>query len=469
MALSEIIAAKRRFVANQKKERPLRSFKDALRQASRSLRKALEKPHSGFVLECKRASPSRGEMRTDYDPVAITTCYAQFADAISVLTDETFFKGHLEHLRDVADTVQVPVLCKDFIVDAYQIHAARDFGADAVLLMLSVLSDTEYMKYSDSAAEFGMGVLTEVHDEAELARALDLDARIIGINNRNLETLSVDLGVVERLAPLVPAERLVVCESGITSRDQVRRLHRRVDGFLVGSSLMTAADIRSAAAELIYGRVKICGITSVEDAKTSAAFGATWGGLIFAASPRNVTPRQAESICTAVPELTWVGVFVNERIERVADLANRLRLGAVQLHGDESPLYVLRLKTALPEGCEIWKVRQVGDRLPPLHFEHTDRVVLDTGCREQRGGTGHRFDWSLLAGVAASNSVIIGGGIGPDNVAAVDALNPWGLDVNSRLELSPGVKHAGSIAALFRELRGTGRTATEPPAQRTVA
>ena len=175
-----------------------------------SLASALARPGARFVMEVKKASPSAGAIRPGADPAAQAAAYAGAADAISVLTDEPFFGGSLEDLAHVRRVYDGPILAKDFIVDPRQVAEARLHGADAVLAMLSVLGDQEARAVMAAAERLGMDVLVEAHDEAEVARAVALGARIVGINNRDLRTLEVDLGVTERLAPLVPRDRLVV-------------------------------------------------------------------------------------------------------------------------------------------------------------------------------------------------------------------------------------------------------------------
>src|SRR5437660_798827 len=181
----------------RRERRPLAGFR--LQPSDRSLARALRAGHTGFIMECKHASPSAGVLRPDFDPVAIARAYAPIADAISVITDKPYFQGSLEYLRAVREAVDLPVLCKDFVVDPYQVYEARHYGADALLLMLSVLEDREFQQCMAVAEALDMDVLAEVHDEHELERAVRLGARLIGINNRDLRTLQVDLAVTERL------------------------------------------------------------------------------------------------------------------------------------------------------------------------------------------------------------------------------------------------------------------------------
>ena len=226
--------------------RSQRSFAAALR--TRSGARAGSQP--ALIMECKAASPSRGTIRADYDPARLAAQYAPHAAAVSVLTEPDRFNGSFEDLAAVRAVVDVPVLCKDFIVDEVQVLAARHLGADAILLMLSVVPDDVYRELAELAASLGMGVLTEVSTPEELHRAAALGAEVIGINNRDLRTLATDIARTEELAPLAPAGAVLVGESGIASPDDVRRLSGLVDALLVGSSLSGAPDPGAAAAAL---------------------------------------------------------------------------------------------------------------------------------------------------------------------------------------------------------------------------
>ena len=226
--------------------RSQRSFADALRTRSGQSRS----PQPALIMECKAASPSRGTIRSDYDPASLAAQYAPYAAAVSVLTEPDRFNGSFDDLAAVREVVDVPVLCKDFIVDEVQVLAARSLGADAVLLMLSVVPDDVYRELAELAHSLGMEVLTEVSTPEEMHRAAALGAEVIGINNRDLRTLATDLARTEHLAPLAPAGVVLIGESGVSTSDDVRRLSGLVDALLVGSSLSGAPDPAEAAREL---------------------------------------------------------------------------------------------------------------------------------------------------------------------------------------------------------------------------
>jgi indole-3-glycerol phosphate synthase len=206
------------------------------------------------IAECKRRSPSRGVLRRDYDPAAIAMAYERAgAAAISVLTEPTFFDGHLDHLRAVRACAGVPILRKDFIVTPFQIVEARAAGADAVLLIAAALEPSELSSLLRVSGESGLDALVEVHDEAELAAALDAGAQVVGVNSRNLRTLDVDMETLDRLGPRIPPDVTAVAESGIRTAADVGRLHAlRYSAFLVGERLVTAPDPGEALRGLLH-------------------------------------------------------------------------------------------------------------------------------------------------------------------------------------------------------------------------
>ena len=240
----------------------LAALKKALtkRGDHRGFNYALRHPRRGpvaLIAEVKKASPSVGVIRPDFDPVAIAKEYeAAGASCLSVLTDEKFFQGSLEYLRQIRAAVKLPLLRKDFIIDDRQILEAVQWGADAILLIVGILSDAKLKRFHDLATEAGLAALVEVHDEEELERAMRIEARLIGVNNRNLKTFSVDLATTESLAAKVFAtpgmeDVLVVAESGIHTRADVDRVAKAgASAILVGESLMRG-DITTKAAELI--------------------------------------------------------------------------------------------------------------------------------------------------------------------------------------------------------------------------
>ncbi|MCB5226119.1 bifunctional indole-3-glycerol-phosphate synthase TrpC/phosphoribosylanthranilate isomerase TrpF [Alishewanella sp. 16-MA] len=450
--LAKIVDKKRLEVAEMMTQRPLEQFIDQVSATERHFLAVLQQPGARFILECKKASPSKGLIREHFDLNEISSVYNCYADGISVLTDTSFFQGSYQYLRQMRSLTDKPLLHKDFIISSYQIYAGREAGADAVLLMLSILDDTQYRELATVAKQLHMTILTEVSNEQETLRAVTLGAELIGINNRNLRDLSTDLQTSVRLRQLIPADRTVVSESGIYQNQQVRQLLTVADAFLVGSSLMAQADLAGACHRLIIGEHKVCGLTRAEDVQAVYQAGGYYGGLIFAAaSPRAVSAEQAAELVKAAP-LRFVGVFVNAEKEQVARLASQLALAAVQLHGDEDDAYLQALKPLLPTGCEIWKAYRVQAELPAF-TALADRILLDSFHPQQHGGSGVSFDWRLLQQLQSQQPIMLAGGLNPDNLSAALALPVAGLDMNSGLETAAGLKDTTKIASAFQRIR----------------
>lgn len=443
--LAEIAERKRRDV----RERLSGASLDP-RPTRRSLRSALASPGARFIMEVKKASPSGH--RSPISVEQAVSAYAPVADAISVLTDAPYFGGSLDDLRTVRKRFDGPILAKDFIVDPRQVAEARAHGADAVLAILAMIDDDEARALIAEAERLSMDVIVEVHDKRELGRTLALGAAIIGINNRDLKTLNTDFAVTERLARRLPKDRIVISESGIRERSDVERLAPSVDAFLVGSSLMACDDIAQAARALVHGRVKICGLTNVDDAVLAAQAGATHAGLIFA----EASPRRADGQAAAVADeargrgLLTVGVFQDSEHDFVAHKAHELGLAAVQLHGRETELETLRDR--LPDDCEVWAACSVGDEVE-RERSGADRIIYDTKAGGRSGGSGKAFDWELLVKRAALPSAFLAGGIGPAIARSAQRVGAYGIDVGSGVEAAPGRKDHAKVRALFESLR----------------
>ena len=257
--LEAIIGATRHAVAAAERRRPLAQVEQAAARRSprgEAFRAALRLPDRvPIIAECKRRSPSRGVLCEDYQPPAIARAYESTgAAAISVLTEPAFFDGRLDHLAAVREAVAIPLLRKDFIVSVYQLAEARAAGADAALLIVAALDDPMLRRLVAAATGFGLAALVEVHDAAELSRALAAEARIIGVNNRNLRTLDVDLDASFSLVASIPENVIAVAESGIKTSDDLRALREAgYDGFLVGESLVTRSDPGAALTALLSG------------------------------------------------------------------------------------------------------------------------------------------------------------------------------------------------------------------------
>ena len=348
---------------------------------------------------------------------------------------------------------------KDFFIDTYQVYLARYYGADAILLMLSVLSDNEYKALAAVAEKYNLAILTEISNEEEKLRAIALGAKLIGINNRDLRDLSTDITRTFDYAPSIPKDRIVISESGIYSNDQIRELAPAVDGFLVGSSVMAEEDIDLACRKLIYGNNKVCGLTHAKHAEFASQSGAVYGGLIFAEkSPRFVTLEQAEKITTQVTSLNYVGVFVNHDINSIVANVKQLGLCAVQLHGEEDQQTINALRNLLNKNnqsnCQIWKAKSVKNTVPLLDLNAIEHYVLDG----KNAGSGQPFNWQALTDTEQDLSAcFLAGGLNGENIEqAVNLLTAhdlFGLDLNSGVEQSPGIKCSEKLQNIFAKIR----------------
>ena len=283
---------------------------------------------------------------------------------------------------------------------------------------------------------------------------------MVGINNRDLRDMSIDLNRTRQLAARLGPDVTVISESGIHTYAEVRELSHFANGFLIGSALMEQADLEAAVKRVLLGENKVCGLTRPQDAQVAWESGAIYGGLIFVpTSPRAVNDAQAKAVIAAAP-LQYVGVFRNAPLDEVVARAQALELAAVQLHGDEDQAYIDALRDALADSVRIWKALSVGETLPSRTLRHVDKYLLDNG----QGGSGQRFVWSLLQGQDLRN-VMLAGGLGADNCVEAAARGCAGLDFNSGVESQPGIKDASKLASVpdaARILRSNNEHFTEP-------
>jgi indole-3-glycerol phosphate synthase len=366
---------------------------------------ALRTPGLGAIAEIKRRSPSAGDLRPDADPARIAPAYAAAgAAAVSVLVDERF-GGSWDDLRAARRASEVPLLAKGFFSSEDDLRTAKGAGADAVLLLLRDLDDDVTARLMRVATDLGLDTLVEAHDAVELERGIALGAPVLGVNARDLATFAIDReGQLELLAR-IPADRVVVAESGIGSRAQGAAAELAgADAVLVGSALMRAADPGQKLTELLARPlVKVCGLTREEDVEVAVAAGADLLGFVLVPE----SPRAASAVLPVPDEVLSVAVWVGKAGESSADLD--------QVHPREEGKVRGRDATISRRGVEVARLLD----LPWLTDdpEHWDRAAR------------------------AEGRIVLAGGLGPDNVrAAVEAVHPWGVDAASGLETAPGIK-----------------------------
>ena len=436
---------------------------------------ALRQQDFNFICEVKKASPSKGIIAEDFPYLDIAKEYeVAGAAAISVLTEPDFFKGDKKYLQEIASTVKIPVLRKDFIIDEYQIYQAKVWGASAILLICACLDMPTLTKFRELADSLGLSSLVEAHDENEVQMAIDCGARIIGVNNRNLKDFTVDVQNSVRLRNLVQDDVIFVSESGLETPEDIQVLRDNNIGVaLMGETFMRSPNKVEKLAYL-YGstyytpKVKMCGISKVETIPAVVEAKPDYMGLVFAPSKRQVTVDQAKTLVEELhkqytkrynngteqsnnDEIKTVGVFVNETLDNLVSIATEANLDVVQLHGDEDEAFIQSLKERT--NVEIWKavqIRSVADAETWIDSS-ADMLLFDAYHKDERGGTGEIFDWSCLD--EFERPFMLAGGIDCTNVArAIRTVRPYGIDISSGIE-TDGVKDDEKIKAFTNIVR----------------
>ena len=436
---------------------------------------ALRQQDFNFICEVKKASPSKGIIAEHFPYLDIAKEYeVAGAAAISVLTEPDFFKGDKKYLQEIASTVKIPVLRKDFIIDEYQIYQAKVWGASAILLICACLDVPMLTKFRELADSLGLSSLVEAHDEHEVQMAIDCGARIIGVNNRNLKDFTVDVQNSVRLRNLVQDDVIFVSESGLETPEDIQVLRDNNIGVaLMGETFMRSPNKVEKLAYL-YGptyytpKVKMCGISKVETIPAVVEAKPDYMGLVFAPSKRQVTVDQAKTLVEELhkqytkrynngaeqsnnDEIKTVGVFVNETLDNLVSIATEANLDVVQLHGDEDEAFIQSIKER--SNVEIWKAVQIRSAADAEAWidSSADMLLFDAYHKDDRGGTGEVFDWSCLD--EFERPFMLAGGIDSTNVArAIRTVRPYGIDISSGIE-TEGVKDDEKIKAFTNIVR----------------
>ena len=440
---------------------------------------ALRQQDFNFICEVKKASPSKGIIAEHFPYLDIAKEYEMAgAAAISVLTEPDFFKGDKKYLQEIANTVKIPVLRKDFIIDEYQIYQAKVWGASAILLICACLDVPTLTKFRELADSLGLSSLVEAHDGKEVQMAIDCGARIIGVNNRNLKDFTVDVQNSVRLRNLVQDDVIFVSESGLETPEDIQVLRDNNIGVaLMGETFMRSPNKVEKLAYL-YGptyytpKVKMCGISKVETIPAVVEAKPDYMGLVFAPSKRQVTVDQAKILVEELHRgyakkygsdtehdkndtIKTVGVFVNETVDNLVTIANEANLDVVQLHGDEDEAFIQSLKERT--NVEVWKavqIRRAADAEAWIDSS-ADMLLFDAYHKDERGGTGDVFDWSCLD--TFERPFMLAGGIDSTNVArAIRTVRPYGIDISSGIETN-GVKDDEKITAFTKIVNSIGR------------
>ena len=483
MILDKIIEATKIRVAQEKQVESPESVKAAAlalpSDTGFPFEAALRQQDFNFICEVKKASPSKGIIAEHFPYLDIAKEYeVAGAAAISVLTEPDFFKGDKKYLQEIASTVKIPVLRKDFIIDEYQIYQAKVWGASAILLICACLDVPTLTKFRKLADSLGLSSLVEAHDEKEVQMAIDCGARIIGVNNRNLKDFTVDVQNSVRLRNLVQDDVIFVSESGLETPEDIQVLRDNNIGVaLMGETFMRSPNKVEKLAYL-YGstyytpKVKMCGISKVETIPAVVEAKPNYMGLVFAPSKRQVTVDQAKTLVEELHKgcakkygsdtepdkndtIKTVGVFVNETVDNLVTIANEVNLDAVQLHGDEDETFIQSLKERT--NVEVWKAVQIRSAVDAEAWidSSADMILFDAYHKDERGGTGEVFDWSSLD--AFERPFMLAGGIDSTNVArAIRTVRPYGIDTSSGIEIN-GVKDDEKITAFTKIVKNIGR------------
>ncbi|MHB1484387.1 MAG: bifunctional indole-3-glycerol-phosphate synthase TrpC/phosphoribosylanthranilate isomerase TrpF [Saccharofermentanales bacterium] len=455
MILDEIVKATHKRVEESKK---IVSAIEMRRRAQKSLRpfvfeSVLKKSGVSFICEVKKASPSKGVISTDFDYIEIALDYQKSgADAISVLTEPEFFMGDMEYLKKIREAVRIPVLQKDFIVDEYQIYQASIYKADAILLICSILEIGKLAEFIKKADSLGISCLVETHDENEIDIARKAGARIIGVNNRNLKTMEVDIGKSRDLRRSVPDGIIFVSESGIRTPEDIGMLRGiSADAVLIGETLMKCEDIGRKMTELRKSetkkvtKIKICGIRSFKDVEYVNEAMPDYAGFVFAKSRRIVDFDRAYLLKSELDkQIKVVGVFAGEEIEFIKKCCECGVIDIVQLHGDEDNEYIKRLKkTVFKPLIKAVKINPDIDNPSIEDFDDADFILFDTFDANSKGGTGKSFEWRKIAGF--KNPFFLAGGLNCGNIIdAIEIAHPYCIDISSGVE-TDGVKDRQKI------------------------
>lgn len=479
MILDKIIEATKIRVAQEKQVETPKALKAAALALPVDIgfpfEAALRQQDFNFICEVKKASPSKGIIAEHFPYLDIAKEYeVAGAAAISVLTEPDFFKGDKKYLQEIASTVKIPVLRKDFIIDEYQIYQAKVWGASAILLICACLDVPTLTKFRELADSLGLSSLVEAHDEHEVQMAIDCGARIIGVNNRNLKDFTVDVQNSVRLRNLVQDDVIFVSESGLETPEDIQVLRDNNIGVaLMGETFMRSSNKVEKLAYL-YGstyytpKVKMCGISKVETIPAVVEAKPDYMGLVFAPSKRQVTVDQAKTLVEELhkqytkrynngaeqsndDEIKTVGVFVNETLEKLVTIAKETNLDVVQLHGDEDEAFIQSLKERT--NVEVWKAVQIRSAADAEAWidSSADMLLFDAYHKDERGGTGEVFDWSCLD--EFERPFMLAGGIDSTNVArAIRTVRPYGIDISSGIE-TDGVKDDEKIKAFTNIVR----------------
>ncbi|NOS67239.1 MAG: hypothetical protein HOO67_02645 [Candidatus Peribacteraceae bacterium] len=452
--LRSIIDSKKREIASLPAVTPVR-------RTRASFIDAILKNRPGLIAEVKPQSPSEGNLIARDDIPALVELYDRRAQAISVLCDQEYFGGGFDLLSEVSKQTDLPMLAKEFILDARQIDHAAVNGASAVLLIAAILETHDLTRLTSHAIALGLDVLMEIHTQEDAEKTItafrsfpETSRRqiLMGINNRDLETLNIDLDATTKLAPLLrralPELRGIITESGISNRGDIERLKPVVDGFLIGTSIIKAKNRGEFITNLMMSDgplLKFCGMTRIEDIALAEGLNVNFIGFIFAAhSSRKITLAAAKLLRTAVTHAKVVGVFEKNSQKEILQYIDELQLDMVQIYGD------------VPGGISIPVIHAFRGIPAMSELESCDYVLID----KAEGENAADFDAIAALPTGIRSRLFLAGGITPQNVRALsDRIQPFAIDCARGIESQPGIKDPEKMNAFISVLTAGRRPA----------
>ena len=406
------------------------SYRKIKGKSQKSFKFSIKRPRLALIAEIKKSSPRKGPLILSEERIkTLLKFYELFADSISVVVDKKFFAGSLDLLNQISQNTCLPVLAKDFIIDERQIQAIKNAGANAILLILKMLSFQNFAKLYKFSRELELDVVCEVSSKKEIAKVKKLGAEIFGINNRNLKSLKVNLETSGKLAEFIPESSIIVAESGFSRISQIKS--KRINSVLVGTSLIKSKNLTKTFSNLSdkKPRIKICGLKTVKEAEILIKNKIDFAGLNFVeSSKRFIAPARAKELSKIlVNRIKLVGIFKDERPEKINQIAKALNLSFIQLYGsysfyDYKKIIVPVIKPVL-RYKDDYKEYQGNENIVCLLFESATP------------GSGKSWDWHSLKNYQGKLPFFVAGNINPDNAQEIlETIKPFGLDIASGVE-----------------------------------
>ena len=459
--LDKIVEHKKKEVSEQEKDVLIGFYKKWIKELGLKKRdfawNLKWKNTISLIAEIKKWSPSAGLIREEFDVKQITELYRRFASCISVLTDSEFFYWSFENLAIARENTDLPLLCKDFIISEYQIYKARYYWADAILLIAWILTTDQMQEFYDLTLELWMDAIFEVHDEKELEKVIWINwIKIIWINNRDLKTFEVDIqntvSLVKKARQMIKKDLIYVSESWIKSASDLLDLKGFVDSALIWTSIIWSENPEEKIYELTcIAKIKICGITNIEDADMALYYWASYLWIILAPSKRRVDLGFAREIAWRA-SIVWV--FVDEELEEIKKYLEYIDI--IQLHWDEDDDFIEKLRQLTDK--PIWKAVRIKTKEDLEDLPNSaDKILFDTYSEKEKWWTWISFDWKYLNNLShiRKEDIVLAWWINVSNVKEASKYADV-LDVSSGVEERAGKKSGDKLEGLFRELRTAG-------------